>query len=321
MSKPPGCEAELEHSADLDRRPSCRSVHQPARPSSVVSAVVDLVRGRVLTPTLCRMSTMSYSSRACVWSRSLRVGCSVAALDRLGDPLDAPQPGVPGRADRGQLGDRAGELGLVDPVAPLASGRRDVDQADAVEHAEVLRDRLPGHRQLLAEAWSPSRRRRPAAGRASAAGSGPRSPTRGRRRRRRVMAPTPAVRRTSPRRGTKWSQPADVLAVGCSSSTAASQPRSRKPVSVSRSRGARRPTASSSKVTSSELLGAGDAPAVVGPAEREQPGRVGVDHGDRDDRAPRARRGRRRRCSPVGAGRRLERRPRPATTPGCARGC
>ena len=44
-------------------------------------------------------------------------------LDGLGDPLDALQPGVPGRADVGQLGGGAGELGLVDPVAPLAPGR------------------------------------------------------------------------------------------------------------------------------------------------------------------------------------------------------
>ena len=80
------------------------------------------------------------------------VGLVLSALDRLGDPLDAPQPRVPGRPDRGQLGHRAGELRVVDPVAHLATGGRDADQAGAVEHAEMLRDRLARHRQVLAEA-------------------------------------------------------------------------------------------------------------------------------------------------------------------------
>ena len=46
----------------------------------------------------------------------------MAALDRLSDPLDPPQAGVPGRADVSQLGDRAGKLGLVHLVPPLPSG-------------------------------------------------------------------------------------------------------------------------------------------------------------------------------------------------------
>src|SRR4051812_1317506 len=83
----------------------------------------------------------------------------LAALDRFGDPLDATQPGVPGRADRRQLRDRAGELGLVHLVEALASGRRDVDESDPVQYAEVLGDRLPRDRQLLAQ-----RGRRAAAG-------------------------------------------------------------------------------------------------------------------------------------------------------------
>jgi hypothetical protein len=49
------------------------------------------------------------------------------------------------------LRDRAGELGLVHLVEALASGRRDVDQPDPVEYAEVLGDRLPRDRQPLAQ--------------------------------------------------------------------------------------------------------------------------------------------------------------------------
>src|SRR5215213_9111728 len=75
----------------------------------------------------------------------------LAALNCFGDPLDATQPGVPGGADRGQLRDRAGELGLVHFVEALASGRRDVDQPDPVKYAQVLGDRLPRDRQLLTQ--------------------------------------------------------------------------------------------------------------------------------------------------------------------------
>src|SRR5579859_1321079 len=75
----------------------------------------------------------------------------LAALDCFGDALDAAQAGVPGGADRRQLRDGAGELSLVDFVEAFAPGRRGVDQADPVEHAEMLRDRLARDRQALAE--------------------------------------------------------------------------------------------------------------------------------------------------------------------------
>src|SRR5262249_53216235 len=75
----------------------------------------------------------------------------LAALEPFGDPLDPLHPGVPCRADRGQLGDRTRELGLVYLVAALAPRRRCVYQADAVEHTEVLGDRLPGDGQPRAE--------------------------------------------------------------------------------------------------------------------------------------------------------------------------
>jgi len=81
-------------------------------------------------------------------------------LDRLGDPLDPLQSGVPCGADRGQLSDSARQLRLVDPVALLAADRRHSDQRDAVEHREVLGHRLPGDRQLVAQ----SRRRATAVG-------------------------------------------------------------------------------------------------------------------------------------------------------------
>ena len=72
-------------------------------------------------------------------SRSVRL----AALNPLCDRLDALQPGVPGRADRGELGDRPGELVLAHLVAPLAPRRNGLHQTDPVEHAEMLGDRLP----------------------------------------------------------------------------------------------------------------------------------------------------------------------------------
>ena len=75
----------------------------------------------------------------------------LAALDPFGEPLDPLQPCVPGRANGGQLGDRAGELSLVHLVVARAPGRRHVHQADAVKHTEVLGDRLPGDGQPLAE--------------------------------------------------------------------------------------------------------------------------------------------------------------------------
>src|SRR3982074_3728172 len=74
------------------------------------------------------------------------------ALNSLGDPLDTPEPGVPGCPHRGQLRDRASKLRLVHPVPPLSPRRRGVHQADAVEHTEMFRDGLPCHGQLLTEA-------------------------------------------------------------------------------------------------------------------------------------------------------------------------
>lgn len=65
------------------------------------------------------------------------------ALNRLGDPLDMPESGVPCRSYRGQLGDRASKLRLIHLVSPLAPSRRDVDQADPIEHTEMFRDGLP----------------------------------------------------------------------------------------------------------------------------------------------------------------------------------
>ena len=73
------------------------------------------------------------------------------AFDRLGDALDAAQPAVPGGADRGELRDGPGELGVVDLVAPLAPAGAPCTRPDAVEHAEVLGHGLAGDRQLLAE--------------------------------------------------------------------------------------------------------------------------------------------------------------------------
>ncbi|MCU1495949.1 MAG: hypothetical protein JWO62_3713 [Acidimicrobiaceae bacterium] len=73
------------------------------------------------------------------------------ALNGLGDPFDAPQPRVPGRPDFCELRGRAGELRIVHPVAHLPSGRRDVDKADAVEHPEMLRDRLTRDGQSVAQ--------------------------------------------------------------------------------------------------------------------------------------------------------------------------
>ena len=73
------------------------------------------------------------------------------ALDRLGDPLDPLQPGVPGGADRGQLRDGSGELGVVDAVALLPARRGRPHHRHPVEDVEMLRHRLPGDRQLLAQ--------------------------------------------------------------------------------------------------------------------------------------------------------------------------
>src|SRR6478735_3422821 len=76
----------------------------------------------------------------------------LAALDCFGDLFDASQSGIPGRSDGCELGDRACELCVVHLVAHLPSDWRDVDQADAIQHREMLGDGLTGYRQLLAEA-------------------------------------------------------------------------------------------------------------------------------------------------------------------------
>jgi hypothetical protein len=56
------------------------------------------------------------------------------ALVRLGDLLDVLQSGAPPRADPGELGHRAGQFGLVDPVAALAAGSGPVHEASAIKH-------------------------------------------------------------------------------------------------------------------------------------------------------------------------------------------
>lgn len=73
------------------------------------------------------------------------------AFDRLGDPLDPAESGVPGGADRGQLGDGPGELRVVDLVVTLAAGRRGVNQADPAQDGQVLGDGLAGDGQPPAQ--------------------------------------------------------------------------------------------------------------------------------------------------------------------------
>src|SRR4051794_18971144 len=75
----------------------------------------------------------------------------VAALDRLGDVLDAPQPGVPGSTDRRQLRGSATELGVVDPVPLLAAYWSSSYEGSALQDNEVLGDTLSGHGQLLTQ--------------------------------------------------------------------------------------------------------------------------------------------------------------------------
>ena len=175
-------------------------------------------------------------------------------LEGLGDPLDAAQPGVPRRADAGELGHRAGELGLVHSVPLLAPGRSWRAPAPPGRAPRGASPRPAGSRGAARSGWSPCRRRPRGAGRAGAGGSGHRSRTRGRRRRRRSSAAPPAARRTA--RGGAGSGPSPRRARGTA-------PRGRRPPTPSR--GSRSPASARcvpapdgtrSKVTSSELPGA-----------------------------------------------------------------
>src|SRR3954451_1249047 len=147
MSKPPTGGKRNFRTPPTSPLPVTSSVHQPARPSTVVSASYTRSGVGVATPILCRMSTISVSSVS-----SVRKSAVLGVLDRLGDPLDPLQPGVPCRPDRRQLGHRAGELLVVHPVPLLPARRGRPHQADPVQHAQVLGHRLAADRQLLPQA-------------------------------------------------------------------------------------------------------------------------------------------------------------------------
>ena len=139
MSKPPFGRTGTPARRRPRRRPRLRpSTSRPAL--RLGQGREDLVgRRSTRTPTLCRMSTISIT---------LLFFCSsIASAIRLIRCSRASQADP----DLGELGDGARQLGLVDPVAPLAPGGRGVHQSDPVQHHEVLRDGLPGHRQLLAQ--------------------------------------------------------------------------------------------------------------------------------------------------------------------------
>src|SRR4051812_45964897 len=142
MSKPPGGKRNCK-TPPTSVTPFVSSVHHPERPSTVVSASYTFSGEEVSTPTLCRMSTISFL--LCVWFVVLR------SLDRLGDPLDPLQAGVPRRADRCQLGDSASQLSVVDAIALLAAGRCGPNKVDAIEDREMLGHGLSGDRQLIAQ--------------------------------------------------------------------------------------------------------------------------------------------------------------------------
>ena len=72
-------------------------------------------------------------------------------LQRLGDALDAMQPGIPCRADGFELRSSLRELSPVDVVTSLASRRRRVHESCSVEYAEMLRHSLPADRKLFAQ--------------------------------------------------------------------------------------------------------------------------------------------------------------------------
>ena len=79
MSKPPTREPELEDAAERRRCPVVSSVHQPASPSTVVSASYTFSGVASLTPTRCRMSTISISSDL-VWCVVLLVRWIASAI-------------------------------------------------------------------------------------------------------------------------------------------------------------------------------------------------------------------------------------------------
>ena len=130
----------------------------------------------------------------------------------------------------------------------------------------MLGHRLTGHRQVLAQAGRRPDCPRSAAGRASGAGSGRRRPTRDRRRPSRsspcctLTWPHPPSSRTPATAA--GSGPSRLTCSAYSAATfASSQPRSRKPVSVSRSERAAVAAGSSSKRTRNELPVAADSPS------------------------------------------------------------
>src|SRR4051812_43205261 len=104
MSKPPTGGKRNSRTPPTSLLPDVVSVHQPASPSTVVNASYTFSGVGVLTPTRCRMSTISFSSGFVGAGSSVLLG----ALDRLGDALDPLQSGVPCRADRRQQGHRPG---------------------------------------------------------------------------------------------------------------------------------------------------------------------------------------------------------------------
>src|SRR3954468_12218141 len=93
------------------------------------------------------MSTISFSFAV----EAVVVAVVPSPFDLLGDPLYAAQPGVPGVAHGLQLGDRAGQLRLVDLEVPFSAGGGGVHEPDPVQHGEVLGDRLPGDREPVAQ--------------------------------------------------------------------------------------------------------------------------------------------------------------------------
>src|SRR6476646_6130645 len=142
MSKPPGGKRNC-NTPPISVIAVVSSVHHPDRPSTVVSASYTFSGEGVSTPTRCRMSTISFLLR--VWFVVL------CLLDRLGDPLDPLQAGVPRRGDRVELRDGASQLRVVDAVALLPSRGRGPHQCHSVEDGEVLGDCLSGHRQLVGQ--------------------------------------------------------------------------------------------------------------------------------------------------------------------------
>ena len=183
----------------------------------------------------------------------------LVALDRLGDALDALEPGVPCRADGPELGGGPAELGLID-AEPASPGRRSWRGPD--RRGRARRGASPPPDGSPAGARSGSWRcrcLRSAAGRASGAGSGRPRPTTGRRPPSRSCAGSD-LHRVRRQPGQVEVPAGDV--VGVARRQPSPRP-SRARGSRSRSSaGASRPsTGSSSKTTSSELPGAATSPS------------------------------------------------------------